>query len=121
MKNGHTMFEDDESNLWLVSFDIEGFEAIINVSEAYIDESMEALVNDDYKSKLGSTYHMMEFRARFNEQRRPQIYTFRASSDITEETLRNLANENPQFLADFVRENGKKLYGSESTRKVINL
>lgn len=121
------MFDEDEeqneSTTWLVSFDTDGFEAIINVTEAYMEEAMEALVSDNFKSKLDSTLMAMKLRARFNAQRNPQIYTFVSSGEIDEETLRMVADENPQFLADWIRLHGSRIYGEKMVKdkRKINL
>ena len=54
----------------------------------------------------------MTMRARFNPQRAYEIYTFNTDESIDEETLWEIAQENPQSLVDMIRRNGKKLYSN---------
>ena len=54
----------------------------------------------------------MTMRARTNPQRAYEIYTFNTDENINEETLWEIAQENPQALVDMIRKNGKKLYAN---------
>ena len=108
---------DNGSQTWLAYFDTDGFETFINVNDAYMEESMQALIEDNFKSKLGSTLSMMQMRGRFNPQRRPRIYSFNTEEGIDEENLWALAEENPQFLADWIIEHGTIIYGEKQTQK----
>lgn len=54
----------------------------------------------------------MTMRARFNPQRAYEIYTFNTDESIDEETLWEIARENPQSLVNMIREKGKQLYSN---------
>jgi hypothetical protein len=54
----------------------------------------------------------MCMRARFNPQRAYEIWSFNTDENINEETLWEIAQENPQPLVDMIRANGKKLYAN---------
>jgi hypothetical protein len=56
----------------------------------------------------------MILRARFNEQRNYEIYTFHTS--IKEEDLIREFEERPQVIVDAIRRVGKKLYGVEKSK-----
>jgi hypothetical protein len=51
-------------------------------------------------------------RARFNPQRAYEIWTFNTEASIDEDTLWEIAQENPQSLVDMIREKGKRLYSN---------
>jgi hypothetical protein len=110
-----------ESNIFLAYFDTDGFEGIMNVTESKMDLAHDLLVNgESTKPDASKVYGMMTMRARFNPQRFPEIWTFRVSPGITEEHVREMAESNPQYLADFVRKNGTQLYGSKPEKRRIN-
>lgn len=48
----------------------------------------------------------MKFRARFNAQRFPEIYAFKADDDIEEQQIREWSDRDPQGLVDWIRKNG---------------
>jgi hypothetical protein len=54
----------------------------------------------------------MCMRARFNPQRAYEIWTFNTEASIDEDTLWEIAQENPQSLVDMIREKGKRLYSN---------
>ena len=70
-----TCDENAESITWIAYFDTNGFETFINLTDAYYKEAMDALINEDYKSELGSMLLNMKLRAQFNGQRTPQIWS----------------------------------------------
>lgn len=104
-----------EGKQWLVYWDTSGFEGIINVGEHLEKEAFDLLVNDKRSGQsISSVYNMMTMRARFNPQRSPEIWTFTSNEDITEETLREVADLDPQWLVDWIRSNGHCMFGSKS-------
>jgi hypothetical protein len=104
-----------EGKQWLVYWDSNGFESIIDVGTQLEKEAFDLLVHDKRMSQgISSIYNTMTMRARFNPQRSPEIWTFTSTEDITEESLREVADNDPQWLVDWVRKNGHKMYGSAS-------
>lgn len=49
-------------------------------------------------------------RARLNGHRSPHIYTFSTDHHITEDTLWEIANDDPQMLSSLIAENGEKVF-----------
>lgn len=95
------------NTLFLAMWDIYGLETLINVSELEKKTSW-AILQDEKAPGLNLEY--MKLRARYNAQRHYEIYTFNASEELDKETIETLFKENPQFIVDWIRVNGKKLY-----------
>lgn len=64
---------------------------------------------------------VMLLRARFNSHRQCEIYTFTAESGITKEDVEELFQTNPQYIVDFIRKNGYKIYSDykKEDKKII--
>lgn len=56
----------------------------------------------------GPSLPIMILRARMNSQRRYEIYEF--MSDIEFKKIKSLFKDDPDFIMDFVRTNGHKIY-----------
>ena len=74
-------------NVFLLSWDCEGIEAVINVTN-YEKETAWALLQDQQpKSNLNSIVQQLLLRARYNPQRHYEIYTMTAVDSISEMTF----------------------------------
>lgn len=112
-------FEDDETrsdNVFLLSWDMLGLEAIIDISTVEKDTMWNALQGkkNDAFSKLNGTLNAILLRARMNPQRHYEIYTVTVDGSITKEDMQRMFEENPQGMADLVRERGNKVYSDRS-------
>ena len=94
---------------FLVYFDNLGFEAVFDLGQISSDATMATLRDEAYTMPFN--YSALMMRARFNPQRFPEIWVFEVSDELNEQDVRELAETNPQYLADFARANGKNLYG----------
>lgn len=114
-------FEEDSfyNNRYVTLFDNEGFESIIDIT-CDDTERMTAALEDkkDPELEIYSLIHTMKLRATFNPHRNPEIWIF--WSHIDEETLWKISQENPQTLADLIREKGVNVTkSSKSSKNVI--
>ena len=100
------------SDKYLAYFDCLGFECVYNITALESEFVMSTLQNQQYD--LPFNLDAMKMRARFNSQRHPEIWFFNVSEDISEQDVRDLADSNPQYLVDFIRANGKNVYGKKS-------
>jgi hypothetical protein len=98
------------SNLFLVSWDCNGLEAVINVTEYEKEEVWATLRNEPHPAKLGSTIRHLMLRAQANSQRHYEIYTMSAQEGITDEDIRGMFDTDPQGSADLIRDRGNKIY-----------
>lgn len=104
---------------WLAMWDIYGLECLINLTEWEQKQVMAVL-----KEEQLTGYPKIEFlllRARMNSQRHYEIYVFE-SSGLDETTIKESFKSSPQFIVDFIRKNGAKVYSDRSNndpRQVI--
>lgn len=92
--------------LYVAYFDSSGFEFIYNVTN-YQHEKLLATLSDQESAEISYPQYAL-LRAQANPQRFPEIWAFEA--DVGQETLEMHAQENPQQLADLIREKGQSIY-----------
>jgi len=95
-----------KTHQYVAYFDILGFECVIDITSAERRQFIESIKGEDPTPAFN--INAMILRARFNPQRSPEIWIFESS--ISESTLRELAQENPQMLADLIRSHGHGVY-----------
>lgn len=103
-----------KSRVFIAYFDCLGFECILDAT-AHEHKSTWAALKDERHPRLPLPEMML--RAKFNPQRRPEIWMFNSEIDL--ETLKEYAKEEPQFLANLIREKGNPLYTTPKERQVI--
>lgn len=99
---------------FLTSWDEEGFECIQDITQNHPDVWEKQELIDILASKktspdsnpLFAQLNAMKFRARFNAQRFPEIYAFKADDDITNDQIVEWSKNDPQGLVDWIRKNG---------------
>lgn len=110
-------------NTYLASWDSEGFEFLQDVSKyEYWDQEqlVGILANKPIgPNPLNALVGHLRLRAQFNPQRHYEIYSFTVDSNLSEEDVRALSKNNPQFLVDWIRANGYKLYSDRNTKKPV--
>lgn len=104
-----------KEHLFLAYFDCLGFECIVDITSYERHKLLADINGTDIRSPVN--LNAMMLRARFNPQRNPEIYVF--TSDLSEATLIEFAEENPQALADLIRSHGKCLWKTPAQEGVI--
>lgn len=98
-------------------WDIYGLECVYDITshnektEQWHKEKVWSVLKDadhEINRPVGPPLQMMILRARMNSQRRYEIYEF--MSDIGIEKIKSLFKSDPNFIVDFVRTNGHKIY-----------
>jgi hypothetical protein len=107
---------ENKGDTFLVMWDLYGLETLINVSENE-RQAMIAILKDDEPIRHRNPIQAMILRAQFNAQRDYEIYFF--NSEISEEDIREMFEEDPQTIVDAIRRIGEKLYGKTSSRKQV--
>ena len=102
-------------NAYMAYFDTLGFEWIFNVSE-YEKKKFWAVLKGDEKVDFPIPRHAI-LRARANPQRFPEIWAF--ESEMTQIELEEIAEENPQELADAIRRCGQNVFKTHKDESVI--
>jgi hypothetical protein len=110
------------SNLFLVSWDCNGLEAVINITDYEKEATWATLKNEDPPAKLSSMVNHLMLRARANSQRHYEIYTMNVAEGIADEDIRGMFESDPQGSADLIRDRGNKIYSDRENlvdRKII--
>ena len=109
-------FEDEvrDDNVFLLSWDMNGLEACIDLSDFEKAVMWNTLQGKDPNSKMNLTVNAILLRARMNPQRHYEVYTVRVDSSIDEEDMRHMFEENPQGMADLVRKRGNKIFSGRA-------
>lgn len=110
------------SNVFLLSWDCEGLEACINVSNAEKAIMWSTLKGEQPDYKIGNIVSMMMLRARANPQRHYEIYTIHVDETISEKDLRQMFDDSPQTAVDLIRERGNKIFSdryNHSRAKIV--
>lgn len=97
---------------WLVMWDCQGLESVIDLGNTINDFFMDALrgSGSEGMNSLVRTYNMMQVRARANGQRHYEIYSFETNFDATEQDVRDWFTDDSQAIVELIRANGVKLY-----------
>ena len=115
------------SHTYLLSWDCHGLEAVINISDIEKEQMWSALKevkpNPDKgrPNTINSIVNMIMLRARFNSQRHYEIYCIDTDDSISAEDFRTMFADNPQGMADLVRERGRKLYSDRQRDNEIKI
>ena len=103
-----------KTRVYICMWDCNGFEVLKDCTSWERDSMLNAIADKPLKP-APVNLQAMTMRARFNPQRNYEIWTFNTVDEINEDTLWELADENPQDLVDMIRNNGKRLYGEPAT------
>jgi len=98
-----------EGNLFLLSWDMLGIEAVINITDIEKEATWNAL-QDQPGPRLSSIVNSVMMRARMNSQRHYEVYTVTMESSITEDDVKEMFETNSQGMAELIRERGRKVY-----------
>jgi hypothetical protein len=100
-------------------WDCNGLEAAVNVTSIKQQKMWATLRGEDARKIPGMPSLMMwQLRAQFNPQRHYEIYLIEVEDDITVDDIRQAFEDNPQNMADTVRERGHRFYSDRATETV---
>lgn len=106
---------------YLISWDTDGVEAIVPIGKQREENIAAKLAGERTPHPdAGMVLERLSMRARFNPQRSPQVWGIIVNEDITEETLNDLADNQPQELVNVVRKHGVKLYGFDQQKSKLS-
>ena len=110
--------EDTRNGMFAIMWDCYGLEAVAKVP-AESDHTFAVLANKPRPTM--PNINMWELRARFNPQRNYEIYLITATPGITEDSIRDMFEADPQGSADTIRRIGQKfLDHRDTTERLIN-
>lgn len=106
------MSEREPGNVFLFSFDMNGFEAIINLTEIDQNYVMAKISGEPETQSVGSVVGMIKMRSQFNQERRMEVWMLKLDESFTETELWDMARRDPQLVADLARK-GEHICGNE--------
>ena len=115
------------THTYVLSWDCEGLEAVVNISDIDKENVWAALSNTEENPSKGrphtvnSIVNMLMLRARFNTQRHYEIYCIDTDDTITADDLRRQFDDNPQGMADLIRERGRQLFSDRVNQDKIKI
>jgi hypothetical protein len=110
------------SNTFVISWDMFGVETVINVSDIEKRTMWSSLKGEETSRdpSVNQIVSMMMMRARINSQRHYEIYAIDTEDSIDEKQLRKHFEDDPQGMADLIRERGRLLHdGRSDTGRVV--
>lgn len=103
------------ADVYIAMWCTEGLEYLENMSDFEKKVTM-ALLSGKAKPSP-PPLEMMKLRARVNSQRVYEIYVFPVAPTISEDALREMFEQDPQPLVEWIRENGEKVYSDHHPAK----
>lgn len=104
---------------WVVLFDTLGVDTLVPWDDLKQEAMLETLAGKKPKNRLNTQINMMIVRAQANVQRWPEVWAYDTSEDYDHETMSQAWQDNPQGLADLVREKGTNLYRLSRPKDII--
>lgn len=104
--------------MFLLSWDCYGLEHIEDITRLERNVMWDTLKGNEIKMPF--SLNALVLRARFNPQRHYEIYTVITAKSITKDDLITAFKDNPQGIAEMIRERGRKIYSDrETTERAI--
>jgi hypothetical protein len=111
----------NNSNLFLVAWDCNGLEAVVNISDLEKQNVWATLQDKEAPKKIGSIVNYLMLRARANSQRHYEIYTMNVENGITDDDLRDMFGRDPQGSADLIRDRGNQIYSDRVDQNSVKI
>jgi hypothetical protein len=109
------------SNTFLLSWDCQGIEAVVNISDYEKEVIWAKLSSTDSPDRLRGVVQHLMIRARANPQRHYEIYTMQVESGITEDDVREMFEQDPQGSAKLVRDRGNQIYSDRANPREVKI
>ena len=113
------------TNAYIISWCEEGLEGVVPITEyeQWDAENTFRILNNEepVRNPLNGIIQNMILRAQVNAQRHYEIYAIDCSEDITQETIQEWFDVNPQAAADLLRERGHRMYSNRASANRIRI
>jgi len=103
-------------NVFAFSFDQDGFEAIVNLTEIDQQAILSKMTGEKQQQTINSILSMLQIRAQFNQHRRMEVWVTAIPDEIDESELKEMAASVPQQVADIAR-TGEQIGGTNNNKK----
>ena len=121
-----------DTRVFVLAWDCEGLESVVPVSDIEAknteleQERMLKILSDPegrdpgiQGQSIGGILNRLQLRAQLNSHRHYEIYSVCVDASIDAEQLREMFDENPQNMADLIRERGNKIYSNRRLRSPV--
>lgn len=105
-----------QQNKFLAMWDCEGLECLFDITDMEGDAMISGLKGETYKTPFNLS--MMMMRARFNNQRSYEIYTF-TTADLDYDDVKDLFDNDPQVIVNAIRKDGNKIFSDYSAKQKV--
>jgi cytidylate kinase len=111
------------TSTYILSWDCYGLESCINATELEQQRVMNILGDKDQSrdENINQIVNIMTLRARFNSQRRYEIYAIDVDENICHDDIVQSFKHNPQGAAELVRSLGRKIYSDREDPSSIKI
>jgi hypothetical protein len=109
------------NNVFLLSWDCEGLEAVVNVTEYEKATAWALLEGKQVTPELNSIVQRLLLRARANPQRHYEIYTMSAVNGISEKDIREMFDNDPQGSAELIRDRGNQIFSDRVEKSRVKI
>jgi len=116
------MLEDAYYPRFLAFWSNEGLESIIDLHFLAKTNMWDILKGKDdspMATRVSAIMRGMMLRARFNPQRKYEMYVFNSDDEIAEQDVIDAFEASPQTMVDTIRRIGQKIYVSGSKSKSV--
>ena len=101
---------------FIAMWDCDGLEFLHDITDMEGEAMMSGLKGETYKMPFD--VGMMIMRARYNNQRSYEIYTF-TTDDVDYDSVKDMFEYSPQTIVDAIRKNGNKIYSNYSKKEKV--
>jgi hypothetical protein len=109
--------EADESKVFCVMWDIHGLQGIEDITD-YEKEAVIATL--EMRPPKGQNFLFpWTMRARYNPERNYEIWALKTGGGLTEQSIVQMFDNNPQVAADLIRQKGVRLLHTAGKEPVI--
>lgn len=108
-----------EESTFILSWDQQGLESCINVTEHEQDRVLSVLSDRPDVGNVNRIINAILLRARFNSQRHYEVYAVEAAEGITQDDLVEMFQQDPQGSADLIRARGRCLHSDRNAKNKI--
>ena len=111
------------SNIYILSWDMYGLEACINVTELETNRIINILSDKNNAwqgSSANRTLNALILRAKFNSQRHYEIYAIEVDDNVNNDEIVEMFKNSPNTMAELCRSRGHKIYSDRRSPEEKN-
>lgn len=108
-------------NVFILSWDMYGLESCIDATDLDKQYMWRTLQGNETPNPINSQLQALILRAKMNHQRHYEIYSIATVSEISKKDIIRQFEENPQGMAELIRERGTKIYSDRADLSKVKI